>query len=242
MQIRAKWKEALHAEKGISLESKIARDGQAALKAMASILLPIIRERRKHPRKDLISALWQKGPGVFPDWNEHDVLSTCWSSLDNETKPFLRGLLYILCRDLELQAKLRRDPSLVAGFVEEGLRFLTPFRTIRRVVNQDVEIGGQRMHRGDSIYLITPLANRDEEHWKCPYAFDAERQQESIHFAFGFGPGYCVGRYVGRVEAAEAVKAILAETSTFSLDPKGAKPQWHGEMYHSVTPIHAILQ
>jgi hypothetical protein len=37
-------------------------------------------------------------------------------------------------------------------------------------------------------------------------------------------------------------KAILAETSTFSLDPKGAKPQWHGEMYHSVTPIHAILQ
>ena len=242
MQIRAKWKEALHAEKGISLESKIARDGQAALKAMASILLPIIRERRKHPRKDLISALWQKGPGVFSDWNEHDVLSTCWSSLDNETKPFLRGLLYILCRDLELQAKLRRDPSLVAGFVEEGLRFLTPFRTIRRVVKQDVEIGGQRMHRGDSIYLITPLANRDEEHWKCPYAFDAERQQESIHFAFGFGPGYCVGRYVGRVEAAEAVKAILAETSTFSLDPKGAKPQWHGEMYHSVTPIHAILQ
>jgi len=242
MQIRAKWKEALHAGKGIPLNSKIAQDGQAALKTMASILLPIIRDRREHPREDLISALWRKGPSVFPDWNEHDILSTCWSSLDNETKPFLRGLLYILCRDLELQAKLRRDPSRVAGFVEEGLRFLTPFRTIRRVVKQDVEIGGQRMHRGDSIYVITPLANRDEEHWKCPYAFDAERQQESTHFAFGFGPGYCVGRYVGRVEAAEAVKAILAETSMFSLDPKGAKPQWHGEMYHSVSPIHTILQ
>jgi cytochrome P450 len=242
MQIRAKWKEALHAENGISLESKIAQDGQAALKTMASILLPIIRHRREHPCEDLISALWRKGPSVFPDWNEHDVLSTCWSSLDNETKPLLRGLLYTLCRDLELQAKLRCDPSLVASFVEEGLRFLTPFRTIRRVVKQDIEIGGQRMHRGDSIYLITPLANRDEERWKCPYAFDAERQQESTHFAFGFGPGYCVGRYVGRVEASEAVKAILAETSTFSLDPKGAKPEWHGEMYHSVSPIHAILQ
>ena len=242
MQIRATWKEALHAENGISLQSKIAREGQAALKTMASILLPIIRDRREHPREDLISALWRKGPGVFPDWNERDVLSTCWSSLDNETKPFLRGLLYILCRDLELQAKLRRDPSLVAGFVEEGLRFLTPFRTIRRVVKQDVEIGGQRMHAGDSMYLMTPLANRDEERWKCPYAFDAERLQESIHFAFGHGPGYCVGRYVGRVEAAEAVKAILAETSMFSLDPKGAKPRWHGEMYHSVSPIYAILQ
>src|SRR5689334_23694453 len=122
MQIRAKWKEALHAGDGIPLSSKIAQDGQAALKIMASILLPIIRDRRENPRNDLISALWQRGPGVFPDWNENDVLSTCWSSLDNETKPLLRGLLYTLCRDQELQAKLRRDSPLVTGFVEEGLR------------------------------------------------------------------------------------------------------------------------
>src|SRR5262249_52195667 len=87
MQIRAKWKEALHAGDGIPLSSKIAQDGQAALKIMASILLPIIRDRRENPRNDLISALWRRGPGVFPDWNENDVLSTCWSSLDNEAAP-----------------------------------------------------------------------------------------------------------------------------------------------------------
>jgi len=242
MKIRAKWKEALHSGDGIPLNSKIAQDGQAALQTMAAVLLPIIRDRREHPREDLISAIWRKGPSVFPDWNEHDVLSTCWSSLDNETKPLLRGLLYTLCRDPELQAKLRRNPSLVAGFVEEGLRFLTPFRTIRRFAKKDVEIGGQTMRSGDSIYVITPLADRDEERWACPYAFDAERSQESTHLAFGYGPGYCVGRYVGRVEAAEAVSAILAETSMLSLDAECAKPEWAGEMYHSVSPIHAILQ
>jgi len=242
MKIRAKWKEALHAGSGIPLKSKIAQDGQAALQTMASVLLPIIRDRSEHPREDLISAIWRKGPSVFPDWNEHDVLSTIWSSLDNETKPFLRGLMYTLCRDLDLQARLRRDPSLVAGFVEEGLRFLTPFRTIRRMVRKDVEIGGQTMRAGDSIYVITPLANRDEERWACPYAFDAERVQESTHLAFGYGPGYCVGRYVGRVEAQEVVSAMLAETSMFSLDSESAKPEWAGEMYHSVSPIHAILQ
>lgn len=243
MQTRGTWKEALHSGKGISLESEVAKEGQAALKAMGALLLPIIRERRENPRDDLISALWKKGPSVFPDWNEHDILSACWSSLDNETKPLLRGLMYTLCRDPELQERLRRDPSLVTGFVEEGLRFLTPFRTIRRVVKKDVELGGQTMRSGDSIYLITPLANRDEERWACPYAFDPERKQESTHFAFGFGPGYCVGRYVGRAEAQEAVKAILAETSMISLDPAAAvKPKWHGEMYHSVTPVHAILE
>jgi cytochrome P450 len=154
----------------------------------------------------------------------------------------LRGLMYTLCRDQALQARLRRDGSLVAGFVEEGLRFLTPFRTIRRVVKQDVEIGGQKMRAGDNIYLITPLANRDEERWACPHAFDAERKQESTHFAFGYGPGYCVGRYVGRVEAEEVVGAMLAETSSFSLNPQYPKPEWAGEMYHSIMPVHAILQ
>ena len=242
MKIRAKWKEALHSGSGIPFKSQVAQDGYAALQAMAAMLLPTIRDRRDHPRDDLLSAIWKKGPSVFPDWNERDVLSTIWSSMDNETKPLLRGLLYTLCRDQELQGRLRRDPSLVSGFVEEGLRFLTPFRTIRRVVKQDVEIGGQKMHAGDSIYLITPLANRDEERWECPHAFDAERVQDSTHFAFGYGPGYCVGRYVGRVEAAEVVSAMLAETSSMRLDESSPKPEWAGEMYHSVSPVHAILQ
>ena len=145
MQIRGTWKEALHSGKGIPLASKVAQDGQASLKAMGEILLPIIRDRREHPRNDLISVLWQKGPTVFPDWNENDVLSTCWSSLDNETKPLLRGLLYTLCRDPDLQTKLRSDPSLVAGSSKRALRFLTPFRTIRRVVKKDIEIGGETM-------------------------------------------------------------------------------------------------
>lgn len=242
MKIRAHWKEALHAGDGIPFDSKIAQEGKAAIERMASVLLPIIRERRDHSRDDLISALWKKGPTVFPDWNERDVLSTIWSSMDNETKPLSRGLMYTLCRDTELQARLRRDPSLVVGYVDEGLRFLTPFRTIRRVVKKDVEVGGQQMRAGDNIYLITPLANRDEERWECPHAFDAERVQETTHLAFGYGPGYCVGRYVGRVEAQEIVAAMLAETSSFTLDPAYPKPEWAGEMYHSIMPVHAILQ
>jgi cytochrome P450 family 109 len=243
MKIRAKWKEALHAGDGIPLNSKIAQDGQAALAKMASVLLPIIRERRGNPRADLLSAIWKKGPSVYADWNERDVLSTIWSSFDNETKPLSRGLMYTLCRDQPLQARLRGNPALVAGFVEEGLRFLTPFRTIRRTVKQDVEIGGQKMKAGEGIYVITPLANRDEQKWACPHAFDAAREQTATHLAFGYGPGYCVGRYVGRVEAEEIVGAMLAETSNFRLDPDAAvKPEWAGEMYHSVTPVHAILQ
>ncbi|MET4808172.1 cytochrome P450 [Limibacillus sp. MBR-115] len=242
MGVRAKWKEALLAGDGIPLDSKIAQEGQAALDIIRSALLPIIKDRREQPHDDLISAMWQKGPSVFPDWNEDDIFNAGWSCLDNEGKPLLRGLLYILCRDLELQEKLRRNPSLVAGFVEEGLRFLSPLRTMRRVAKKDVEIGGQKILSGDSIYLITPLANRDEERWGCPHSFEAERMNKTTNLAFGYGPGYCVGRYVGRMENEEAIKAILAEATEFSLNPARAKPEWMGDFAHSVWPIHAILK
>lgn len=242
MGIRAKWKEALLAGDGISLESKIAQEGQAALKVIESLLMPIIMERRESPRDDLISLLWEQGSSVFPDWNEQDILSTGWSCLDNEGKPLLRGLLYILCRDQELQTKLRCDPSLVEGFVEEGLRFLSPLRTMQRIAKQDIEIGDQKISKGESVYLITPIANRDPELWKCPYSFDAKRSNDTINLAFGYGAGYCVGRFVGRMEAEEAIKALLAETSSFSLNSAGEKPEWAGDFAHSVSPVHALLE
>ncbi|WP_269500213.1 cytochrome P450 [Castellaniella sp. S9] len=241
MQIRAKWKEELHAREGIPLSSKIAQDGQKALEAITQLILPTIRDRRDNPRDDLISRFWAEGPTVFPDWGERDVMTLCWSSLDNETKPLLRGLLYIIARDQDLQARLRANPQEVQNYVEEGLRYLTPFRTIRRTVLKDVDLNGTQMKAGDGIYVITPLTNRSEEKWECPYSFNPEREQ-TTHFALGFGAGYCVGRYVGRVEAAETIKALLAETQSFELDPKGREPKWAGEMYHSIAPLDTLLR
>ncbi|MER1966301.1 cytochrome P450 [Castellaniella sp. GW247-6E4] len=241
MQIRAVWKEALHSGEGISLNSKIAQDGMKALAAVEELVMPTIRDRRDNPRDDLISKFWQEGPSVFPDWGEKDIMTYCWSCMDNETKPLSRGLLYILVRDQDLQAKLRKDSNLVQDYVEEGLRYLTPFRTIRRTVLKDVDLNGTKMKKGDGIYVITPLTNRSEEKWECPHSFVPNREQNT-HFAFGFGAGYCVGRYVGRVEAAEMIKGLLAEAASIEFDPKGAKPKWAGEMYHSVSPVNVLLK
>lgn len=243
MRIRARWKEALHAGSGIPLESRIAQEGIVAIGAMTDALLPTIRRRRDSPGDDLISAFWTEGTRTFADWDEVDMVTCCWSCLDNETKPLLRGLLYLLCRDQAWQSKLRAEQSLVPNFVEEGIRYLTPFRTIRRVAISDVELGGQKIRAGDGLYLITPLANRDESKWECPHSFRPSRPETATHFGFGLGAGYCVGRYVGRVEASEAIKAIVSTTSRIALDPDAAeKPRWSGEMYHSIFPLHAIVE
>lgn len=243
MRVRGKWKEELHAGSGIPVESEIAQEGIVAIAQMADALLPTIRRRRDRPGDDLISAFWKEGTQTFADWDEKDMVTCCWSCLDNETKPLLRGLLYLLCRDQEWQSRLRAEESLIPNFVEEGIRYLTPFRTIRRVANSDTELGGQQIRAGDRLYLITPLANRDESKWECPHSFRPERLETATHFGFGLGAGYCVGRYVGRVEASEAIKGILSTTSRIALDPEAAqKPRWSGEMYHSISPLHAIVE
>ena len=241
LPIREIWKHRLDIGDGVPLNSKVAQDGLKAIQIMTSAMLPTIIDRRDHPRDDLISKFWAKGREIFPDWNEKDIVSNCWSNIDNESKLSLRGLLYILCRNQELQSILRSDLSLVDNFIEEGIRFLSPKRTIVRTATKDVVLDGQQIRRNDVIYAITATANRDEKLWPCPYHFDHTRPDEGTSFAFGYGAGYCVGRYVGRSEASEAIKALLSITSSFAIDPSKPEPQWKGDMYHVPSPVHVIL-
>lgn len=242
MDIRALWKEALHAGDGIPLNSEIAQNGLQAVNAIKKMLYPTILARRDQPKDDLISLLWKDGPSVFSDWNEEDIANTCWSSMDNEGKPFLRGLLCILCQSPALQARLRAEPSLVTNFVEEGLRFLAPFRTLIKTAQKDVSLGGRDIKKGDTVYVITALANRDSAKWSDPYEFDIDRSEKVTHYTFGFGPCYCVGRYVGRMEAAAAVTALLECTTEFKMDPDKPAPVWSGEVYHAAYPVHVLLK
>lgn len=242
LPIREIWKHQLDVGDEVPLNSKIAQDGLKAIQIMTSAMLPTIIDRRDNPRDDLISKFWSKGREIFPKWNENDIVSNCWSNIDNEAKLSLRGLLYILCRNQELQSILRNDLSLVDNFVEEGIRFLSPKRTIVRMATKDIDLDGQQIRRNDIIYAITATANRDEKLWPCPYHFDYTRPQDETSFAFGYGAGFCVGRYVGRVEASEAIKTLLSVTSSFAIDPSKPEPVWKGDMYHVVSPVHVILQ
>jgi cytochrome P450 len=242
LPVREVWKHRLDVGDGVPLSSKIAQDGLEAIQLMTAAMLPTIIDRRDHPRNDLISNFWKRGRELFPDWNEQDIVSNCWSNIDNEAKLSLRGLLYILCRNQELQEILRNDLSLVDNYIEEGIRFLSPKRTIVRMATEDVVLDGQQIRRNDVIYAITATANREEKLWPCPYQFDYTRPPEESTFAFGYGAGYCVGRYVGRSKASEAIKALLSTTSSITIDPGKPEPKWKGDMYHVVSPVHVILK
>jgi cytochrome P450 len=56
-------------------------------------------------------------------------------------------------------------------------------------------------------------ANRDEKVFERPGVFDLERERIP-HLAFGFGPHFCLGANLARLEAAIALETLLARTKS----------------------------
>jgi cytochrome P450 len=92
------------------------------------------------------------------------------------------------------------DPALIAGTVEELLRYLNIVHSgRRRVALEDIEIGGQVIHAGDGVIFANDVANRDAEAFADPDRLDIHRDARK-HVAFGFGVHQCLGQPLARVE------------------------------------------
>jgi cytochrome P450 len=92
------------------------------------------------------------------------------------------------------------DPALIAGAVEELLRYLTIVHSgRRRVALQEIEINGQTIRAGDGLVLAGDAANRDEGMFSDADRLDVHRDARG-HLAFGFGVHACLGQPLARVE------------------------------------------
>jgi cytochrome P450 len=92
------------------------------------------------------------------------------------------------------------DPALIAGAVEELLRYLSIVHSgRRRVALQDIEIDGHAIRAGDGIVLAGDAANRDEGVFSGADRLDIHRDARG-HLAFGFGVHQCLGQPLARVE------------------------------------------
>ena len=94
--------------------------------------------------------------------------------------------------------------------IEEVLRFSPPVIKFRRTVTEDTEIGGNKVSKGDKIYLSYPAANRDPEVFENPHVFDITRENANKHLSFGTGPHVCLGARLARYQ----LRALLKELFT----------------------------
>ena len=94
------------------------------------------------------------------------------------------------------------------GAVEELLRYDSPVQRNRRLAMEDMEFGGKRIRKGDSVLVFMGSANRDAAKFADPDTLDVTRSPNP-QMAFGHGIHFCAGAALTRLEAPIALRALL---------------------------------
>jgi hypothetical protein len=185
----------------------------------------LVEERRARPREDLLSALVsveEAGDRLDSDELVAMVVQFLYAGHETTRNLIGNGLFTLLRHPAEL-ARLRAEPALVPGAVEEMLRFEPPIIFLSRVVAVDMSLAGVELAAGELIQLSLASANRDPAEFEEPDRFDVARVP-GRHLSFGYGPHFCLGANVARMEARVAFEALLSRFGSIEL--VGPEPAW----------------
>ena len=170
----------------------------------------VTRERRENPQDDLISTILtsQEGEDGLSEF-EVVMFVTLLLVAGNETTTNLIGNAVgaLLDHPHEL-ARVAADPTLIPSLIEETLRFDAPIQLVFRNATRDTELAGVGIPSGAWVVPLLGSANRDERRFEDPDRFDVARNPQG-HVGFGFGPHFCLGASLARLEATAALEALV---------------------------------
>ena len=195
-----------------------------------------VAERRAQPQDDILSriiraadeGLLDDAPdGVAPenrlDPDEVKDMALFLLVAGNETtrNGISQGML-ALFQHPEERERLSSDPSLWETAADEILRWTTPVRAMRRVALKTTPLAGQEIQEGESVVMVYASANRDDRVFDEPHAFRVDRTPNE-HLSLGFGPHYCLGANLAKMEIRITLGRILERLPGIRL-AEGAGP------------------
>jgi cytochrome P450 family 142 subfamily A polypeptide 1 len=193
---------------------------QAGL-AFREFQLGVIADRRsKPPQDDLVSTLCY----AEIDGHKLDDESIVQESLliliggDETSRHVMTDGMLALLEFPDQRDLLVAEPDRIELGVEELLRYVSPIKNMARTVTRDLELRGQQLHEGDQVMLFYPSANRDASVFDDPDRLDVTRDPNP-HLAFGFGPHFCMGASLARLELKVMFTELLRRLPDIELVP-----------------------
>jgi cytochrome P450 len=192
-----------------SFEQRMRRRGQVQAE-LGEYLNGLAEAHARKPGDDLISGLLTD-TGPHGPMSREDLLSTAALLLvaGHETTVNLitNGMLTLL-RHPGVLERLRHEPGLVTGLVEELLRYEPPVQLLpTRATLADIEVAGTSIPQGSPLALVLAAGNRDPSRFPNPDRFDPDRA-DNQHLGFGGGIHYCFGAPLARLETQVALREL----------------------------------
>jgi cytochrome P450 len=217
-----RWYDAIvDSTSGLAAGRALTRDGSMAFSELSAAIESVL----DHGGDSLLAVAAGDAGGLRPDQVVSNAAVLMFGGIETTEGMIANAILHLLSHPGELE-RVRADPALVAGAVEESLRLEPAAATVDRYATRDIEIGGATVQAGDLVTVSIAAANRDPDVFPNPGTFDVSRANARLHLAFAHGPHVCIGMHLARIEAQTAVARVLERLPGLRLDdPPAAAPR-----------------
>ena len=184
----------------------------------------LTEERRKNPTDDVATVIANakfngEQIGHLEAMSYYTIIAT--AGHDTTSSSTAGGVLALIENPNELK-KLKDNPSLMPMAIDETIRWVTPVKNFFRTATEDCLIGKKEIKEGDSILLVYPSGNRDEEVFDEPFKFKVDRSPNK-HLAFGYGAHLCLGKHLAKMEMEILYKELFKRIEKIELN---GEPSW----------------
>ena len=212
--------EVFHAMSAYGPDTEEYGHALALMPEMMGALLGVAEERRHDPRRDILSELVALEVDGGRHLNDEELIGVLWNLIGGglDTTTSLTSLsLHHLDAHHDLRQRLVDEPALMASATEEYLRFTSVNETLSRTVTKDVELGGQKLSRGDFLIVSWLSANFDEKVFERSDEVVLDRSPNP-HMAFGVGPHRCIGMHIARSLFEVMMHEVLTRIPDYVVD------------------------
>jgi len=195
----------------------------AAILEASEYYARLLEKRRTSPQDDLFSIL----AAVEDDGDKlsaEEIVVTCnllFGAGHETTAGLIGNAIYALSQNPDQFKLLKSGEAKIDDAVKEFLRYDTPFQLMRKVTVEAVEVAGQTIPADSVVLLFIGAGNRDQTKFEDPHELDLSRKGVST-LSFGFGPHFCLGNALARLEAQEAIGALVSAAQHIQIAEPGA--------------------
>ncbi len=219
------WSHAIVKMYEISTDDEHRAAAELAAGEFIDYVTALIADRRAAPQDDLVSKLIgiaDRGDRLSQDEIVCTVIVLLNAGHEATVNTLGNGIRALL-RHPDEWARILSGEIDPGPAVEEMIRWDGPLQLFERwVLDDGVEIAGQRLGVGDRIAMLFGSANRDPARFADAGRFDIGRG-DTGHIGFGGGTHFCIGAPLARLEIAVSLDRLRRDCPRIEL---AAEPEY----------------